>query len=596
MNTDLKKVLVIDPVVDVEESFKASEVVYKSGTNKSIFKYTADSASNQNWIFNNITPPSLQTVVKRDLRISYSMLVLNAWTTDGGQPAVFNAVDANGAQLVIGDNTQYQVVPRAAPVQSAASAVELRLNGSATSTSINDYVDIYPHILSNEDISKFSSEMPLQKDNSAKYGSLDEINAQTDYVIARSPFAPYGSNPLLPTRASYVWKRIQAPTVVGTQTYAVYQLDIVEQLFISPMLWGSMMEKASGLSNLNNLILNIRFADLNRMISAQLPATNSLYVSVEPTINVALSGGAATGSGTGGSPTLLIEYITQDSILAARQPATLVYDYSLVQPFISPISEFNNVSQDKTDTAQSLRLASIPSKLYIFARPSKSALNTAALAQTTPSTFLRIKELKVSFNNRVNLFSTYTESDLYNMSVKNGLQDTFNDWKYNTGSVCIIDIARDVGLDESSDVGQANVYSTLQVTYTVSASPLAYANQTQALKYDFYILVDQPGKAFITASECQYILTGPSPAEVLALTANVDENKVDHTELENQSVGGSVFGKVGKLFKSGINAFKGVNPDKVASGVKMAQDAMSSLGLGVAGGAVKVKGKHSRVY
>lgn len=595
MNTDLKKVLVIDPVVDVEESYQASEVVYKSGVNKSIYKYTADSNSNQNWIWNNITPPSLTTVVKRDLRIAYSILVLNAWTTAGNQPAVFNAINSAGAPVFIGTNEQIQVVPRISPVQSAASAVELRLNGSATSTSINDYVCIYPHLMTPEDMARFSAEMPLQKDDSAVYNSLEQINGVTNYVNGRSPFAPYGTNTIIPTRASYVWKQVVAPTVSGSQTYAVYQLDVVEQLFISPMCWADLMDKSAGISNLNNLILNIRFADLNRMISAQLPATNTLQVSCEASLTATLNGGSVTVNQLNYvAPTLLVEYITQDPVLAARQPQTLAYDYSLIQPFISNCGNFNNVTAaNNAFTAQSLRLASIPSKLYLFARPSKSALNTAALAQSIPDTFLRINSVSINFNNRINLFATYTESDLYNMSVKNGLQDTFADWKYNTGSVCVIDVSRDIGLEPDEDVGQANKYSTLQVTVGLSASPLAYAAQTTALQYDFYILVEQPGKAFITASECQYILTGPSSAEVLQLTANLDQ-KIDHTELEGKGVGGSVFGKVGKLFKSGINAFKGIDPQKVASGVEAAQNLMKSVGLGVAGGAMKAK--HSRVY
>ena len=40
MNTELRKKLVIDPVVDVEESYQAIEIVRKSGVNKSIYKYT----------------------------------------------------------------------------------------------------------------------------------------------------------------------------------------------------------------------------------------------------------------------------------------------------------------------------------------------------------------------------------------------------------------------------------------------------------------------------------------------------------------------------------------------------------------------------
>ncbi|MBS1738892.1 MAG: hypothetical protein JSS98_20260 [Bacteroidetes bacterium] len=599
MNTDLKKVLVIDPVVDVEESYQASEVVYKSGVNKSIYKYTADSYSNQNWIWNNITPPSLTTIVKRNLRVAYSMLVVNTWTTADNDELAFNAVDnITGAPSIEGGNNFFGCIPRACPVQSAASAIELRLNGSATSTSINDYVCIYPHLMTEDDMNRFASEMPLQKDNLAIYAPDQGVGPRQAFNDNRNPFSPYGSNTTVPSRASFVWKALTTGTS-GTQSYNVYQLDLVEELFVSPMTWAKMMDTCAGLSNLNNLILNIRFADLNRMISSTLGGSNALYVSLEKSMYVPLLAGnvLVNGSTEFQNPTLLVEYITQDPILAARQPATLVYDYSLLQPFISSCGTWSSASRlGNPFTAQSLRLASIPSKLYLFARISKSAINTPTLAQTAPDTFLRLRNIAVNFNNRINLFATYSESDLYNMSVRNGLQDTFADWKYNTGSVCIIDISRDIGLEADEDAGQANKYSTLQITATLDPSPLQYVGQATPISYDFYILVEQPGKAFITASECQYILTGPSSAEVLALTANLND-KVDITELAGKEVGGSVFGKVGKLFKSGLNVVKNVNPQSIAQGVETAQNMLKSVGLGVAGGAVTGgKMKHSRVY
>jgi len=598
MNTQLDTVLCVDPVVDVQESYKPKEVVYKAGTNKSIFKYTADSYSNQSLIWNNITPPSLSTVVKRDLRVAYSILVLNTWTTVGNQPQVFNAVNTAGAPQTIGTNTTFQVVPRSAPLQEASSSIELRLNGSATSVSINDYACIYPHIMTDADKARYSAEMPLQKDNSAVYDPLLAVNGTANaYNDSRSPFAPYGINTTVPTRASYTWTRLNATAIpAGDLSYNVYQLNIVEELFVSPAVWGELMDKVSGWALINNLTLNIRIADVNRMLSAVLGASNNLYVSLTNTVTNN-NGITVTGGADFQAPTLLVEYITQDPILAAKMPAQLVYDYSQIVPFISPAGSWVNTSTDNQQfTAQSLRLSSIPSKLYIFCRPSKSALNTGALAQGTPSTFLRIKNLSVNFDNRINLFATYTEADLYNMSVKNGLQDSFNDWKYQTGSIAIIDINKDVGLDAQSAAGQSNQYSTLQVTATLSASPLAYAGADSALAYDFYILVDTPGKTFINASECQYILTGASPAEVLKLTSDMD-SKVDHTELEGGAVGGSAFGKVGNLLRSGAKAFKNINPASVASAVSGAQQALSSLGLGVAGGSVAGGAmKHRRVY
>ena len=254
--------------------------------------------------------------------------------------------------------------------QSSASAVEIRINGSATSTSINDYACIYPHIMDLEEIRVISSEMPNQKDNSAVYQNSTEAGPQNAAQNNTSPFSLYTSNPATASRASFVCKQVAYDAV---NRYAVYQFDLVEQLYISPMTWGKYMDKSSGLSLLNNLMINIRFADINRLISAVPDANNTLSLTFANSITT--PGGVVNGSEFN-SPTLLLEYITPDPILASKMPSTLAYDYSLLQTFISPAGAYASGTEDNTTfTAQSLRLSSLPRRLYVFARPSKSALN-----------------------------------------------------------------------------------------------------------------------------------------------------------------------------------------------------------------------------
>ena len=72
---ELEKVLVIDPVTNVEETYKTKEVVYKSNVNTSLYRYTADAQGINNVIFNNITPPSLNTVINRCLKLKYTLYV-----------------------------------------------------------------------------------------------------------------------------------------------------------------------------------------------------------------------------------------------------------------------------------------------------------------------------------------------------------------------------------------------------------------------------------------------------------------------------------------------------------------------------------------
>jgi hypothetical protein len=588
---NLEKVVAIDPVVDVEETFHPKEVIARGGVNKSVFQMNADSWSDQVIVFNNITPPSLTTVVQRVLRLRYKIYITCVYTTAGAAyPATpyFPAVQANG--------TVYQLavsgILRSFPLQSAASSIEVRINGAATSVSPNDHICMFPHILTDEEQRRFCSDFPCEKDDLALY--VDAANN------LRSPFKSYQQNTTVPSRGSYFGKLISstAATPTANQTTDVYEFEVVEQLVVSPFTYGDGMQ-ATGLANINNITLNIRIADINRALSV-MPSALAGGNTVSATIN----NGAASFR-----PQLLLEYITQDPVLASRQPEQLIYNYELVQPFISPLPNqwVNNSAALTSFPSQSIRLASIPDKLFIFARPSKSSLSTAALAQNTPDTFLRITGLRINYNNRISIFGTYSESDLYKMSVRNGLKSSWHDWQYRTGSLAIIDITNDICLEPDQAAGMANQYSTLQVYADVSASPLAYAAQTQALNYDLYVVVSQNGKAAISKSECQFLLQGVNGDEVLAVSSN-PAAKVDATDMQNQTKasggsGGSLWGSIGKIATKGLHLLHHVKPHHL----EMAREGLKHLGLhhggavaggAVAGGAVAggKMGKHKRVY
>jgi hypothetical protein len=601
MNTDLIKTLVIDPVVDVEESYAGREVVYKSGTNKSQYVYTADSFGNNQFIWNNISPPSLNTVLPRSLKIQYTvqarvycayanaanLLSFNA-VTPAGAPV---APTAGGIQCILAQN----------PLAQASSSMELRVNGSSTSVSINDYASIYGHLLDEEDIKMMSSTCPLQKDTSALYsGSAAALTAGNN----RSPFVPYGANTTIPSRASFVWTQNAAGetgTAAGDWVYANYSIEVTEELYISPLCWGKLVEEVAGISNLNNLILNCRFDNIQRMVrcvaadgtSIALPSSNVLQVGFENLPSVSGATAAIPATSAQVTAQLNLVYITQDPILAAKMPSTIAYDYSLIQPFITSTVNFGQTQ------LQSIRLPSIPKKLYIFARPSKQFVAGTTAAYTVPDTFLRIKNVSISFNNRISLLNADSEYTLYTKSVANGLKDSWEDWKYNTGSLLIVDVERDLGLDADEISGQSNKYSTLQIQVTFSNSPQLYVGSTQVsvANWAAYVLVESPGKMFITASEAQYILTGPSSAEVLALTSNLD-NVTDNSHIEDMKVGGSFSGRFGKLLKSGASMLSKVKPEHLATAANVIGTAANLLGAGVAGGAVAggAMRRHKRVY
>lgn len=606
---ELEKVLVIDPQTNVEETYKTKEVVYKSNVNKSLYKYNADSYSNTNIIFNNITPPSLNTVIPRNFRIQYQLTVGIAG--NGARPTAYpyavygSAASLAGApqgsavgNVILANGAQYNTTLSDSPLQASCTAIELRINGSSTSVSPNDWVMLYSHMVDMNDLNGDLSVLPHQKDTSAAYlgWAVDGVLATIDN---RSVFAPYGANTTYPSNTSVVWK-LQTLGVVGNQWTDIYTVDIEEELYLSPAVWGELQEKVAGFSNINNFTLNFRMNNLARGIRV---------------VNAVTAAGAGTLAGPNGNfpagitgvsvsilsaPQLNLTYITPDPVLAAKMPSVLAMDYSYIQPFITSfgiqLNAANYTAIGGVVNFNSVRLPSIPKRLMIYAKPAKALFNTAQYNSTIADVFLNIQNISLTFNNRINLLNTETPFTLYQKSVANGLKDTWYDWNYGGGSIMIIDVAKDLGLEADECTGQSNKYSTLQLNATFSASNLMAAGLTQAhpcmsaTNWDYYILVESPGKAFITPSDCQFVLTGPSSAEVLALTSTMDK-VADQSDLESKQVGGGAFG-IGKLFKSGLNLVKNINPDQVASGVKAVQNAMGAMGLGVAGGAMK----HKRVY
>ena len=131
------------------------------------------------------------------------------------------------------------------------------------------------------------------------------------------------------------------------------------------------------------------------------------------------------------------------------------------------------------------------------------------------------------------------ESSLYTMSAFNAGSDrggfmSWNQWKYGCGSLVVIDVQRDLSVDEGSQSGSQNQFSTVQVTLRYNCANLLYAGlqvtggsiTAVAASYNAYQVIVSPGKAYVSASQAEFIVQGPSPAVVLGLVADEDSTKI----------------------------------------------------------------------
>ena len=461
---------------------------------------------------------------------------------------------ANIANPAIGSAS---VCLRANPLAQCLSTADVRINGTSTNVSFTDYAMIYQYLNDHENTMLYSSQFPLQRDNSPVF----------ENASARSPFALLNANPYEPSRASFA-ATLSSSALAGNNVTNNYKVVWTEQLPISPFLTGKDQENV-GLSNINNITLNLRVADFLNAFSVLGGFTTP------PTI-------ALNFTNTTEAPILLMEYITPNSILAASQPPVLVYDYQQIQPYLSPTQLGTagvipaTISNSIQAVSSSLRLTAIPSLFYVYAKPR----NSQAGFINIPNSMLNIQSVKILFNNRVNLLVDFTPAQLYQLSVKNGLKQSWNEWNTGIGSLMIVNVAEDLGLSESEQAGQGNSYCTIQVITNFSNQNLVFNGYAGGVAFDYFVTTVTPGKAFVSKSQCEFSISlAPTPAEVLAITADSPKLLADDIPSAESVTGGSL----GHLLKRGLSVVRSGLSAVKPEHLKMASDALGSLGGGVAG-------------
>ena len=496
MSTDLENVLVVQKLMDLEKVTNPANTVLVGPVQKTLNKFTASAVSNNQIIFNNIVAPSLSTVMKRVIRIEMEAQVIvtcNAAAIDARDPQ-FNAfTTGTGAPVALaGGLTASTLCPRAFPLSGVCQSVDIRLNGGSTNCALASYSQIYPFLQSEDDIKRYGSECPTQPDNSATY----------ENASARSPFQGLNGNSNVPSRGSYLVQQTAAGTTGPGGVWQTYNtVRWTEELNVSPFLTGHNMDDV-GLVNVNNLTITLRLGDLTAMFSGLANNRGSIAVSITAVA----------------PPVLLVEFDSQNSIMAQRSPQNAVYSYNQIQTYQESISDLTVANKALT----ALRLPCQPSKIYLFIAPTN---RTTAI----PDHFLRINSISVNFNEKNSWLAGMQESSLYTMSAFNAGSGfmSWNQWRYGCGSLVIIDVQRDLSVAEGSQSGSQNQFSTLQITVTYDNTNCLYATQAlAAANYNAFQVVVSPGKAYVSASQCEFVVQGPSPAVVLGLIADDDSTKI----------------------------------------------------------------------
>jgi len=490
----VRAVKVLDPRLEIN-----TERPYVALKGSQVNSWQEFAATNKNDSSTQITcnPPSRKICISRLVFKKMSFTLTVTGTNTSGGPLL---------------NAGYYA-PRAYPLASITQSEQMTINNDTiTQAPLAQY---WPALLRYHNYHKSRSGQlsltPSMLDTSREYDGQAQNNL--------NPLAQYGfSTSYDESRGGYAGISVDAQD--NDNTSATVRLTVIEPMLISPFVFGDDSNYVSALVGVQNMSYTATFGNLQRLLSIQKNQGVG-------TINI-------TGvSGTVESSSLLFNYLTPDQTTPI--PDSLVSSYFSIVSYPTKSSVSLVAGASTNLPMSSVQVTSIPRRMYVWA-----GIDDNDKTAFTTDTFLALNTasnpLSVTWNNN-QFFSQASAVDLYNMSVKNGLDLTFSQFTKYVGSPLCIDFGTDLGLnaDEAGGVlGNYQLGLNLNVTNTGSV----------AVTPTLYVVVVYEGTFNIINGNCSHMIGVLSREDVL----NSQRDPNVSYKLAQSVYGGDFFSSLKKGF------------------------------------------------
>jgi hypothetical protein len=413
--TSLQKLAVLDPRLEVSESFKKWFVML-GAKECAWYQFPTTQYSPTNMSFNISIPNNNSCLIDRHSAILALPVTITLGGTGGGSGNIYQPLTEG---------------LRCRPFDKIVTSAQYVLNGTTLSYQVNEISNIQSVFDQNPTNSQM---IPTMVDPTQAYSG--------SYNSARSPFASFTDNVLEITRASY-----PITVVSNTTTSAEIRTTLYQNLFD----WGV-------------------FSDDPDVVGINLYPFSIVYTLVSGA-GLARIWSRDTTSNTQNLTTLTVSFgqpqITM-CIMSLPQgqnvPREITYPYHRVEffPTSTPVASPIAVGSPISLTSQLIQFQSPPSKIYVYLKPSTNAVySSIANAVSFTDCFASILRHNYIFGNRTNLLSSQSQVDIFAMTKRNGLPAKFSwcDWCGQNGSVVsgasalmgaivALDPVRDFGGDE----------------------------------------------------------------------------------------------------------------------------------------------------
>lgn len=350
-------------------------------------------------------------------------------------------ITGNSSPLNFNDGT---ISLRQFPVTSCTNTISLSINNQTLTVQRADLLHYLTRYSSDPEYQVLSGSGLTCPDQSQAYSDLNGASNNPLNSYTNGNFDGY-----MP-RGAYNSEFTVLSNATGAASFTV---DIVEPVYIGPLIWGNM--DSSCFVNINQMILTYNMFNLSRIISSSLPGL---------TINVSLRA----------QPILLTNIFTFQPDQPI--PSTQLLNY---QSFVPSISNDYTVSPGASVGVQSssIQVNQVPEFILIFATEKQDNQT-----YSSPDVCGRLTNLNVTYLNQGTLFSTMDEYQIYQLCVKNGLRDvSYQQFRSKVGSVICL-----LGSDLSLDQGLASGVAGLQTTFQVNATLTNISNRS--ITYNLFVL------------------------------------------------------------------------------------------------------------
>lgn len=539
----LEPILVKDPRTIIDN--KRVYAILKAGKRTTFKPWTSTSVSSANINFQT-PPPSSSIIIDRKITFTLPMRL------------TFTATVAPGFQVF---NKMYDA-PRAFPIHSMLDTIQLTINNCGITQNIGEII----HALL-----RFNADRKLfAKDYSMTPSCLDAAQSYSELVgTVKNPLAFYGDSNYddVANRGGFSGYKIVSNPTNNTANPAVLVgvIDMIctEQIMLSPLYWGG--ENASGFANVTSMDWVFNFLNqgaANRAWSHANDPTKSVITASSVQFNNLTSFSYKINQ-----PYLNITYITPDDRFTINPQIPITYPYFEVTRY--PTDTGNTLSSGQSTTLQSnnIQLASIPRRIYIYARPANSYYYSNP---GVTDCYFSIENLSIQFENYTGLFANATQYQLYEMTRKNHCNMSWSEWSgqglyYDAGlpwdqnspqlsgpgSIICVEFASDIGLDANEAPGLGQGTYNLQVS--VNIKNVNNSGEWNLAPITLYVLVVSEGSFTISNSGAALTQTAViSTRDIL----DAQQNPM-YSYLDVQEVNGGNF--LSGLKDFGQKAYKGLS-------------------------------------